>query len=409
MTKGQKLLPLLLAVLVLPSLVGNAYAQFDSDGDGLTDTEEDQLATTYAPTLQFAGGEEFFPVEVEYFLNDAALYAKVGDESVLVDSDPSLEILSQTQGDYFLTAGSPTYDSVLDRYTSDRAIVGYRIYSRVSPVSSGTIVQYWFFYVYNLGALNEHEGDWEVIEIQLDFSGVPAFAAYSQHHAGQRTVWENVETVDETHPIVYVALGSHANYFRAHQGNLGIEGDEVNADGFSLSYSAIEVEVLGEFGSGRHAESQDWLEFGGRWGNWEEEVDAARGLAGPFGPAWGENSVRWQTPSVWGLSLRPVDSVWFTMSFLAANALYVFLGLVLILVALKGRKIVGLMRRGGLRVGLFLRARSGVGISLAVLALILYGVAIFSPWYIVMGDLDTQAVSTEGAVEILRVGGNEGV
>src|SRR5207253_9523447 len=37
-------------------------------------------------------------------------------------------------------------------------------------------------------------------------------AAYSQHCAGERRSWANVQKVG-THPVVYVATGSHANLF----------------------------------------------------------------------------------------------------------------------------------------------------------------------------------------------------
>ncbi len=41
----------------------------------------------------------------------------------------------------------------------------------------------------------------------------PLFAGYSQHSCGKRRVWARVPKIQKTHPLVYVALGTHANYF----------------------------------------------------------------------------------------------------------------------------------------------------------------------------------------------------
>src|SRR5689334_2938002 len=84
-------------------------------------------------------------------------------------------------------------------------------------------LQYWFFYFYNdynltgeigggIGSAGLHEGDWEMIELQLDAAGNPELAVYSQHkHAGQKA-WPKVEKQGDR-PVVYPARGSHANYF----------------------------------------------------------------------------------------------------------------------------------------------------------------------------------------------------
>jgi hypothetical protein len=58
-----------------------------------------------------------------------------------------------------------------------------------------------------------HEGDWEVVNVILSRHGEPVDAAYSQHCLGQQRAWADTPRWRGTHPIVYVALGSHANYF----------------------------------------------------------------------------------------------------------------------------------------------------------------------------------------------------
>ena len=83
------------------------------------------------------------------------------------------------------------------------------------------ILQYHFFYAFNdwrlaANGLNHHEGDWEMVAVYLK-NDQPYAVLYSQHGAGAMELWADVLKVqdangDTDHPIVYVALGSHANY-----------------------------------------------------------------------------------------------------------------------------------------------------------------------------------------------------
>src|SRR3972149_9627526 len=65
--------------------------------------------------------------------------------------------------------------------------------------------------------MNHHEGDWEMTAVYLK-NDEPYAVLFSQHGAGNIEKWETArKTVDKqgnvtTHPVVYVALGSHANY-----------------------------------------------------------------------------------------------------------------------------------------------------------------------------------------------------
>jgi hypothetical protein len=87
-----------------------------------------------------------------------------------------------------------------------------------------TILQYHFFYAFNdwrlaANGMNHHEGDWEMTAVYLK-NDEPYAVLFSQHGAGNLEKWETTrKAVDKhghetTHPVVYVALGSHANYSR---------------------------------------------------------------------------------------------------------------------------------------------------------------------------------------------------
>jgi hypothetical protein len=80
-----------------------------------------------------------------------------------------------------------------------------------------SILQYWFFYVFN-DFVNRHEGDWEQITLLLGAPPryEPLEVGYSSHHAGEAKLWSEIpdgEGRKDDHLGVYVARGSHANYF----------------------------------------------------------------------------------------------------------------------------------------------------------------------------------------------------
>jgi len=101
-------------------------------------------------------------------------------------------------------------------------------HGRVLEESGWTVLQYWFFYLYNnwrsrFSGANDHEADWEMISIYLapDSNGElrPEWVAYASHdYAGDdlRRHWRDpeVEKVGD-HPVIYAGAGSHAAYFRA--------------------------------------------------------------------------------------------------------------------------------------------------------------------------------------------------
>ncbi|HEY5901131.1 MAG TPA: hypothetical protein VIU39_01175 [Anaerolineales bacterium] len=87
-----------------------------------------------------------------------------------------------------------------------------------------TVIQYHFFYAFNdwrlaANGINHHEGDWEMIAVYLR-EEIPHAVLLSQHKAGYMERWENIskgvgaDGLPGTHPIIYPALGSHANYSR---------------------------------------------------------------------------------------------------------------------------------------------------------------------------------------------------
>ncbi len=146
----------------------------------------------------------------------------VGYTARLVDAFFSLSLLlrGRVPGD--------AADAARDEY---RAILAaderYCYYGRVIQQGTWKVLQYWYFYAYNnwrsgfFGA-NDHEADWEMVAIYLapgdDDGWHPEWIAVTMHDAhgdDLRRRWDDpiVEKVG-THPLLYVAAGSHALYFQ---------------------------------------------------------------------------------------------------------------------------------------------------------------------------------------------------
>lgn len=126
--------------------------------------------------------------------------------------------------------GSTAIGAIMDMQSSqtDRAAheaaIKYEVhskkpyyYGRVWTYENWQVLQYHYFYAYNdyrisADGINHHEGDWEMVAVFLkNGEEEPYGVGYSQHHHGAFRFWENVEKL-ELQPVVYVALGSHANY-----------------------------------------------------------------------------------------------------------------------------------------------------------------------------------------------------
>jgi hypothetical protein len=105
----------------------------------------------------------------------------------------------------------------------------YTYYYRSVKQAGYLDLQYWFYYAYNdwaggYGGFNDHEGDWEGFHVFFKLDRAqrpvepPAYVCYLGHHSRITKAWTHpdVEKVG-THPVVYVAAGSHASYPQAQQ------------------------------------------------------------------------------------------------------------------------------------------------------------------------------------------------
>jgi hypothetical protein len=360
-----------------------------------------ELASTYAPVLHFTGGEKFYPTSVDYIIGSSALKLRnPNGTSTPVNSNPTVNNLgSDPNPNLFLDNKNSTFDAISADYGSKASTIGYYAYVHIVNTASGRVIQYWLFYAYNNGPFNDHQGDIEVVEVFLDASGTPQTALYSQHGSGENAGWGDVDKVD-THPVVYVAEGSHANYFRSYQGKIGIENDIVGSDGKTIMPADLTLVML---------TSQSWLNFAGRWGFWGTDEDAALGRAGPLGPVFNQDGIRWASPETYLSQTFGVGGNYFILAWLAYYFLWIFVAYVVIRAGWKIYGIVKLQRKRGLMVKYFLKGRVGIGLMLGVVAIAITIAGLFLPWYTISASSQSGPLAQKGGVTLLNIDGISGM
>jgi RsiW-degrading membrane proteinase PrsW (M82 family) len=315
------LLPLM--ILVVTSLMTPTGAVFAQDEAPVEDAE---LAKLYAPVLYFHPAELFRPQSVDVMVNTARLrqarrnwfsdinvlpHVSISDLFDYHDDSYALDAWYGDEGasDYKnYSAHRAYYQAVLSPEAAGPPIVAYAHIGRDEDRQHITI-QYWLFYYYN-DWFNKHEGDWEMVQVVLSSAGEPEWVVLSQHHGGTRRSWSEAQIEESTHPAVYVALGSHANYFW---------GDETYPNGTTVGNARLEImDRTGTFGRtvpdvilipNREEvkaapavwRGLEWLPFSGHWGELAPQGD----FSGPLGPA--DKGDQWERPYAWGMA-QPLDA-----------------------------------------------------------------------------------------------------
>lgn len=310
----------------------------DADGDGIDDGVEWELANRYAPILYmpnlisrseaaYVDGDWTRPATVQWYLPRTRMrmhHNNCDDHPVLEHLEVNTTNLLQQAHRRFVLGWSgcnhvsPVIYSDSTWHEDDHFFLQavdddlthpglldpaqWETYAHVYRNKYGGInVQYWFFYAYNdfFGSFN-HEGDWEHVTLRLDANHDVTWAHFSAHgalkgHAPGALTWSG------THPYVWVADGSHANYPSAQVCNSTTHNgvpEECWTYSFMrwFTWSGGRGTEAGWQGAGlinvgearRTLPGGEWVRYSGTWG----EQGNINGTSGPRGPAY--QKTHWQ-------------------------------------------------------------------------------------------------------------------
>jgi hypothetical protein len=201
-------------ISVLRGTAALALVVLFAPGMARAENVDNRLLQTYQPFTHLDPSEQFRPASVQSFVADADLERLDAGSWAVVDPDPEPGGLPGP--------GTGTWRLNQDSCVPTLPIGGLSCYAaagaegdgasvvdgRVTRPSGAIVLQYWYFYYDNTYSYayppsdfiwQAHEGDWEVVNVVLSEDD-----------------WDSKQLSRlDTHPIVYVAAGSHANYFLA--------------------------------------------------------------------------------------------------------------------------------------------------------------------------------------------------
>lgn len=119
------------------------------------------------------------------------------------------------RGDYLDECGATHAADAAELWRQpDRSDV---VYGRARHDEEGRLwLQYWFFFYFDdkgLLGIEQHEGDWEVLQIRIGEKGRPDAATFARHSGADCLEWDQVKLVETGSgpvAVVHPARGSHA-------------------------------------------------------------------------------------------------------------------------------------------------------------------------------------------------------
>jgi hypothetical protein len=304
--------------LLLGCLVAGSLA---ASGKAAGASAEQQLVERYVPIQKLkvnddlpcgSGGEQYSLTSVETTLGNPEVKLELvmkGMPKQHIKRGATAEDISGLSEQYYLNQpGVPNrpgcrYARDSQRLTRNRPRVTYAHVAREEG-RPGIALQYFFYYWFN--DFNDlHESDWEMIQLAFDDANTveaalarsPTRVAYAQHGGGELADWDDdrIEKED-THPVVYVASGSHASQYesalylgRGRQGS-GLGCDDTRGPSYTVTPTPVLVPTIPT------ETSQRWLTYRGHWG--QKARGFSNGVGGP------NMKLQWRQPFTWMEGLR---------------------------------------------------------------------------------------------------------
>jgi hypothetical protein len=265
-----------------------------------SEVEKLYLAEKYAPYLCFYADadeeEKYYPTLVNLALKNSTFWEFGSSESVeLLEYDNTAEFIASYRDPGFYLdlndEGCRIDSDIVDAQAGDRNVY-YRVVCEYYDGDTYIVIQYWFFYIFN-DHINNHEGEWEMVEVLLDYhTKDPIGAAYARHEWGEYRHWHEIEK-EGTHPVAYIAEGSHAAYFFEELFTYGNNFDKTSDDGWKGPPEMLSPML-----------NEPWLQFGGNWGyrirHPDDWKDCPLWNSGPRGPTY--KGEKWSSPVEWAFS-----------------------------------------------------------------------------------------------------------
>jgi hypothetical protein len=282
-------------------------------------SDERTLAERYAPVVRLVTqekgcgpGEPYEPMDVDTLFGKPTVALRgpwTADD--LVKIGPTAQDLSQGLYQYHLDFPGNALEPGCDYERWARRVTEGHVPKVYAHVASDRLhpaelaLQYWLFYAYN-DWNNLHEGDWEMIQLVFDAGNAhdalmtaPTSVGYSQHEGAERAAWSSskLERVGGTHPVVYPAAGSHANFydeglFLGSSASQGVGCDDTSGPHRDLHSSVATIPS----DPPQAREQFPWIAFEGRWGELQPSF-----FNGPTGP---NLKTQWTEPIQWSEGWR---------------------------------------------------------------------------------------------------------
>ena len=309
-------------------MVPQGFAQAQSS-DVLSLEVIDQLIETYGPVIRFHSEESYFPDDIESVLNDSRLEWALVEQEVVVKEpfsqrDAEWAAHSVTVLDSVETSSETFMDDIeeyalADPNSNDDRFRYYPLFSdksgnldrakslvRVRPWgSSHTDIQFYIFYPFNgparlgvmllgfdmrdegveLTQIGSHWGDWEAVVLRFSNNPVELrWVGLSQHG---HLAWfkpEDLTPPGDTHPTVFAAKHSHANYpdEGGHEFNTVVGAEDVwgiqiliykiwavDRTNFGQEWRTFDegnYRIISSAVPDHDVAEPSWLDFWGRWG-----------------------------------------------------------------------------------------------------------------------------------------------
>jgi hypothetical protein len=276
-----------------PEANADPNAESPPDDPQMPPATQADLIKKFAPHLNLHPQEKNMPANVDWFLARSTLrydHSHCLDHEVLgLGKVTQANLATQTHQDTNLLcrhSGAAKKDTdtlnFFLRVADSKTYAGasrdqWKTYVVWRPKTGGLVdVEYWFFYAYNDGfSIFNHEADWEHLTVTIDpkaddAQGKVTQVFFSEHKAGTPLPAGDAKlTMDGTHPMSYVAIGTHANYPKP--GTYEIPGTKGLAKDHALAATATNVwktesalVLVGTRAAPKNG--QQFIKYWGHWG-----------------------------------------------------------------------------------------------------------------------------------------------